>query len=170
MKVAPPNESAQEKFNRLCRLHKAFSTLCKRVRHCKAAATTNIRKVRMGKDDWLPKYAKLQRTIDLWRRVKKLKSGGKTSRWEIKHSCRQLGLRWETVKATSFETALENLKTAYKELYDNKDNFSGWRWEHCTSLREAIAKEKEVDIKVIDDRFKREAKSKEEGLLSQRVT
>ena len=37
-------------------------------------------------------------------------------------------------------------------------------------LREAIAKEKEVDIKVIDDRFKREAKSKEEGMLSRRVT
>ena len=120
----------------------------------------------MGKDDWLPKYAKLQQTIDLWRRVKKMKSGGKTSRWEIKRSCRQLGLRWENVKTTSFETALENLKMAYKELYDNKDNFSGWRWEHCTSLQEAIAKEKEVDIKVIDDRFKREAKSKEEGLLS----
>ena len=83
----------QDRQASLRKLTLTVHKLDRRTRHAKAETTSTFRKSKAGADDWSPPYRQLQRHIDLWKRVRKLKTGRLTSKWQIKTLARKVGIK-----------------------------------------------------------------------------
>lgn len=105
LEIVPPNELEPERASRWDKLRNSLTLLCQRSCSCKVLATNCIRRVFKGYEDWSPKYAVIQSTIDLWRRIVKWKRGRMTSKGEIKKRAKRLNVIWDKIREVSLTKA-----------------------------------------------------------------
>ena len=164
---SPTNKDRQASLRKLTlTMHK----LHRRTRHAKAENTSNFRKSKAGADDWSPPYRQLKRQIDLWKRVRKLKTRRLTSKWQIKTLARKVGIKWSTILSLSLQEVKDNLRQSFANLRKNKSKFPEWRMSFLTSLHQSIADDTGIEAHVVARRLRREQKSREQGRRSRRIT
>ena len=73
-----------------------------------------------------------------------MKRGLMTSRNTIKTFAKCCGYSYNSILQMDVDTALENLKEAYKERRENKHLFNNWRKEFNNSLISALAKDENL--------------------------
>ena len=79
-----------------------------------------------------------------------------TSRNTIKTFAKRCGYVYDSILQMDVNTALENLKDAYKEQRENKHLFNNWRKEFNNSLISALAKDENLTAEIIKKRMKHE--------------
>ena len=100
-----------------------------------------MKKKYAGNQPYSPKYRKYSDTIELWKRMVKLRKNVNTSRAILRRLAKRIEVPWSFVSLTNLEECKENLRIAYKEYYKKRSEFEGWRNEYNQSLINALAEE-----------------------------
>ena len=112
--ATPPTKENRQDF--LNTFRKKFDRHHKRTRDIRKSVDKKMRKIYAGGTPHSPEYQILRDTIELWRRLVKLKKGVNTSRNVIKRMAQKLKLYWATDPSITLLEANVHLTKAYKKL------------------------------------------------------
>jgi hypothetical protein len=120
-------------------------------------------KVYAGGQPYSPKYVAIVSAMLFWERMVKLSKGCNTSRRRLKVLASSAGIRWKDAKQTPSVQCETNLTGSRKVYYKEKKNYPQWRREFLESLIDALAAEENTERELIENRMKREQKSRDLG-------
>ena len=153
-------QSYQAKFNTF---HQAKAKIQQTVAH-------KHQQVFAGKLPFSPKYSNAVNTMLFWEHMLKLAQGCNTSRSKLKHLASLTHIRWKEVHLTTKSQCALKLITAHKAYYKDKPNYPQWRSEFQESLIDALAVEANIEQRIIQNRMKREQKSRDLGWKARLIT
>ena len=98
-----------------------------------------------------------------WEHMVKLSKGCNTSRKKLKELASGAGLRWKDLKLMGKTQCETNFNVSRKVYFKEKKNYAQWRREFLESLIDALAAEENTERQIIENRMKREQKSRDLG-------
>ena len=147
-----------------------FDTFHQAKAHVQFTVANKKQKVYAGGQPYSPKYVTIVSTMRFWERMVKLSKGCNTSRKKLKDLASSAGLRWKDVKLTERSQCETNFTLSTKIYFREKKNYAQWRREFLESLIDALADEENTERQVIENRIKREQKSRDLGWKARQIT